>query len=85
MSETRVADVMWMVRGAWVTHGRSAPGCRLGVFDHLVEPRSADWLADATESDPGALTRLLRALAELGLARAARRRQLRRHRRSGRR
>jgi DNA-binding transcriptional ArsR family regulator len=66
MSDDPVADVMWMVRGAWVTMAIRA-GCRLDVFDHLVEPRSADWLADATASDPGALTRLLRALAELGL------------------
>ncbi len=66
MSEDPVSDVMWMVRGAWVTMSIRA-GCRLGVFDHLVEPRSADWLADATTSDSGALTRLLRALTEIGL------------------
>jgi hypothetical protein len=66
MSDDPVTDVMWMVRGAWVTMSIRA-GCRLGVFDHLVEPRSVAWLADATASDPGALTRLLRALAEVGL------------------
>ena len=69
MSDDPVADVMWMVRGAWVTMSIRA-GCRLGVFDHLVEPRSAAWLADATTSDAGALTRLLRALAEVGLLEA---------------
>ena len=66
MSEDPVVDVMWMIRGAWVTMSIRA-GCRLGVFDHLVRPRSAAWLAEATQSDPGALTRLLRALTELGL------------------
>jgi orsellinic acid C2-O-methyltransferase len=69
MSDDPVTDVMWMVRGAWVTMSIRA-GCRLGVFDHLVEPRSTAWLAAATSSDPGALTRLLRALTEVGLLEA---------------
>ena len=69
MSEDPVSDVMWMVRGAWVTMSIRA-GCRLGVFDHLVEPRSAAWLAEATASDVDALTRLLRALTEAGLLEA---------------
>lgn len=66
MSEDPVGDVLWMARGAWVTMSLRA-GCRLGVFDHLVEPRSATWLADATAADLGALQRLLSALAALGL------------------
>jgi hypothetical protein len=66
MSEDPVVDVMWMIRGAWVTMSIRA-GCRLEVFDHLVEPRSVTWLAEATASDPGALRRLLRVLAELEL------------------
>ena len=66
MSEDPVVDVMWMVRGAWVTMSIRA-GCRLEVFDHLVEPRRAAWLAEATATDPGALLRLLRVLVELGL------------------
>ena len=69
MSEDPVTDVMWMVRGAWVTMSIRA-GCRLGLFDHLAEPRSAAWLAEATASDQGALTRLLRALTEIGLVEA---------------
>ena len=69
MSEDPVADVMWMVRGAWVTMSIRA-GCRLGLFDHLAERRSAAWLAEATASDQGALTRLLRALTEIGLVEA---------------
>jgi hypothetical protein len=69
MSDDPVTDVMWMVRGAWVTMSIRA-GCRLGLFDHLVEPRSAAWLAEATDSNQGALTQLLRALTELGLLEA---------------
>ncbi len=66
MSEDPVAEVMWMVRGAWVTMSIRA-ACLLEVFDHLTEPRSADWLAEATEADPATLLRLLRVLAWLGL------------------
>src|SRR3954467_11560719 len=66
MSNDPVTDVLWMVRGAWVTMSIRA-GCRLDVFDHLVEPRSADWLAAATAVAPGALRRLLCALAAIGL------------------
>jgi len=69
MSDDPVTDVMWMVRGAWVTMSIRA-GCRLGLFDHLTEPRSSAWLAEATASEPGALTRLLRVLTELGLVEA---------------
>src|SRR4051794_10390212 len=66
MSNDPVTDVLWMVRGAWVTMSIRA-GCRLDLFDHLVEPRSAEGLAEAAEADPGAMRRLLRVLAELGL------------------
>jgi precorrin-6B methylase 2 len=61
-----VTDVIWMVRGAWVTMALRA-GCRLGVFDLLVHPRTTADLAETTSTDPGALDRLLRALAELSL------------------
>ncbi len=66
MGEDAVTDVMWMVRGAWVTMVLRA-GCRLGLFDLLAEPRSVATLAETTDADPGALRRLLRALTELGL------------------
>jgi len=66
VSEDPVADVMWMVRGAWVTMAMRA-GCLLDVFDHLVEPHSVAQLAEATASDPGAVLRLLRALTSIGL------------------
>lgn len=61
-----VADVVWMVRGAWVTMSVRA-GCRLGVFDALGDGRSAEELAAEIQADVGALTRLLRVLTHLGL------------------
>lgn len=64
MNEDPVADVMWMVRGAWVTMTLRA-GCRLELFDLLAEPRTPVWLAEKAACDPGALTRLLRALGHL--------------------
>jgi hypothetical protein len=66
MGEDAVTEVMWMVRGAWVTMALRA-GCRLGLFDALVEPRSVAVVAEATDADPAALHRLLRALTALGL------------------
>ncbi len=66
MSEDPTDAVVWMVRGAWVTMSIRA-GCRLGVFDLLDRRRSPASLAEATGSDAGALARLLRALASLGL------------------
>jgi hypothetical protein len=42
-------------------------GCRLDVFDRLVEPRTVAELAEEAGCDAGALARLLHALAALGL------------------
>lgn len=60
------ADVLWMVRGAWVTMVLRA-GCRLEVFDLLETPHTAAEVADRIDADPRATERLLRALDELGL------------------
>src|SRR5262249_9218421 len=56
-----VDEVVWMVRGVWVTMCLSA-GCRLGVFDALHEPTSAAALAASCHADEHALTRLLAVL-----------------------
>jgi hypothetical protein len=61
-----VEEVVWMVRGAWVTMCLGA-GCRLGVFDALDEPRSAAALSAVCAADEHALTRLLSALADVGV------------------
>ena len=66
MGEDAVTEVLWMARGAWVTMALRA-GCRLGLFDLLVEPRPVAAVAEATDTDPGALRRLSRALTGLGL------------------
>ena len=58
--------VVWMVRGTWMTMCLRA-GCLLGVFDRLGTPLTASELAVACGADPHATTRLLRALADLGL------------------
>ena len=59
-------DVVWMVRGAWVTLCVRA-ACELGVLDLLDEPRTLDTLAAASSSDPPTLARLLRVLVDLDL------------------
>jgi hypothetical protein len=59
-------DVVWMVRGAWVSLCLRA-ACELSVMDALDEPRSLAELAGRTSSDPTTLARLLRALVDLGL------------------
>ncbi len=66
MENNPVAEAVWMVRGAWVTMALRA-GCRLGVFDRLVEPDTPAGLAEATACDEGAMARLVSALATLGL------------------
>lgn len=60
------ADVLWMVRGAWVTMLLRG-ACRLAVFDLLETPHTAAQVADRVDADPRATERLLRALRELGL------------------
>ena len=62
-------EVVWMVRGAWVSLCVRAV-CELGVVDALDEPRTLDELATRTSSDPDALARLLRVMTDLGLVAA---------------
>jgi SAM-dependent methyltransferase len=59
-------DVVWMVRGAWVTLCVRAT-CELGILDALNQPRSLAELATRTSADPATLARLLRVLVDLGL------------------
>ncbi len=63
---TEVDDIIWMVRGAWVTLCVSAT-CELGVVDALATPCSLDELASRTATDTNALGRLLRVLVDLDL------------------
>jgi hypothetical protein len=63
---TDADEVMWMVRGAWVSMCLRA-ACELGVIDALDEPRSLAELATLTASDRGSLARFLRVLDDLGL------------------
>ncbi len=59
-------DVIWMVRGAWVSLCVRAT-CELGIVDALDEPQSLAELATRTSSDEATLSRLLRVLVDLGL------------------
>jgi SAM-dependent methyltransferase len=59
-------DVVWMVRGAWVSLSIRAM-CELGIVDALDEPRSLAELARWTSSEPATLARLVRVLVDLGL------------------
>jgi hypothetical protein len=59
-------DVVWMVRGAWVSLCVRA-ACELGILDALDQPRALADLATRTSSDPATLSRLLRVLVDLGL------------------
>ena len=61
-----VDDVVWMVRGAWVSLCLRAT-CELGVVDALDGPATLAELASRTSTDPPTLGRLLRVLADLGL------------------
>ena len=65
---TEADDVVWMVRGAWVSLCVRAT-CELGIMDALDEPLSLADLATATSTDPDTLARLLRVLVDLGLVR----------------
>jgi SAM-dependent methyltransferase len=67
---TEADDVVWMVRGAWVSLCVRA-ACDLGIMDSLDEPLSLADLADRTSTDPATLARLLRALVDLDLLAAA--------------
>ncbi len=59
-------EIVWMVRGAWVTLCLRA-ACELGIVDELDEPLDLAALATRTSSDPPTLARLLRVLVDLGL------------------
>ena len=59
-------EVVWMVRGAWVSLCLRAM-CELGIVDVLDEPRDLQELAEITASDRATLARLLRVLVDLGL------------------
>jgi hypothetical protein len=61
-----VNDVIWMVRGAWMTMTMRG-SCALGLFDLLAQPRSSADVAEAAGADPATMTRLLRVLVDLGL------------------
>ena len=61
-----VDEVVWMVRGAWVSLCVRAM-CELGIVDVLDEPRDLQELAELTASDQATLARLLRVLVDLGL------------------
>lgn len=61
-----VDDVIWMVRGAWVSLCVRAT-CELGIVDALDEPQGLAELARRTSSDPASLARLLRVLVDLRL------------------
>lgn len=61
-----VDDVVWMVRGAWVSLCVRA-ACELRIMDALDEPRTLNALATRTSSDAATLARLLRVLVDLGL------------------
>lgn len=63
---TESDEVVWMVRGAWVSLCVRAT-CELGVVDALDEPQGLAELASRTSSDPATLARLLRVLLDLGL------------------
>ncbi len=63
---TEADDVIWMVRGAWVSLCLRA-ACELGIVDALDEPRDLADLAARTSSDPATLARLLRVLVDLRL------------------
>jgi orsellinic acid C2-O-methyltransferase len=62
-----VDAVVWMLRGGHVAMVLRA-GCRLRVFDQILEPRTAAEVAAAVGGDDGAVARFLRTLVDLGLA-----------------
>lgn len=63
---TETDEVVWMVRGAWVSLCVRA-ACELRIMDELGQPHDLADLAGRTSSDPATLARLLRVLVDLGL------------------
>jgi SAM-dependent methyltransferase len=61
-------DVLWMVRGAWVSLCLRA-ACELGVLDVVDRARTATEVAEAVTADPASVQRLLRVLVDLDLLR----------------
>ena len=60
-------QVMQLITGGWVSQAVYA-AAKLGIADNLaLEPRTADELAEQIDCNAGALHRLLRALASVGL------------------
>jgi hypothetical protein len=67
MSENLHDELARLVSGYWYTQTISV-AAKLGLAEHLKDgPRSAQELAQATETNPRALYRLLRALASIGI------------------
>jgi len=65
--ETSLQFFRQMFAGAWITQGL-AVAAELGIADLLAErPRTADELAELTGTHAGALYRVLRALASVGV------------------
>ena len=65
LSTTRQLDQM--ITGYWVSQAIYA-AAKFAIADHLADgPRTVEELADATSTNPGALYRLLRALASVGV------------------
>ncbi|MCA9040121.1 MAG: methyltransferase [Planctomycetaceae bacterium] len=61
------ADLDRMITGYWISQAIYA-AAKFGIADHLQEgPQSVDTLAAVTSTNPGALYRLLRALASVGI------------------
>jgi hypothetical protein len=65
-SDRNAATVWQLIMGFRVTQLLHV-AAKLGVADHLHTPRTPDELASRVGADPGALHRILRALASLGI------------------
>jgi hypothetical protein len=66
MSDDPAGNVLWMIRGAWVTMAMRG-AAELGVFDALAEPLTTGQLAERTGAHAPTLARLLRLMEDLGL------------------
>ena len=60
-------EMMGLITGYWMSQAVGVVA-QLGVADRLlVGPQTADELAEAVSADPGALSRMLRLLASIGV------------------